>query len=134
MTHRILLGNLGDGNYGLKISTPGNDVTSTSLDNMLIDTSSSFSRVVTRGTLVFGAGGSSTQTASIPTVGTTAPLVLFRYMELYLGDTYIFPMYTDNNNGWTASATDGLITVTKNFTTSVSKYICYFVLTTPGAS
>ena len=137
MTERVYLGNLG-ASYGLKISKPGVSVGSATDSQLLLDTSSSYTRVIQMGQLVFSSGGVTTVGASIPSIGGSTPCVLFKYVEIFNGSAYVFPLYRNENNqnttttnvsnGRTATASSTSVSVTRNFSSSNTNYVYYFVL------
>lgn len=68
MVNRIILGNLGS-TYGLKVSKPGFDVTSTASQNLLFDsTNNNFLRSIVTGTLSLAAGTSASTSITLGTI------------------------------------------------------------------
>ena len=68
MVNRIILGNLGS-TYGLKVSKPGFDVTSTTSQNLLFDsTNNNFLRSIVTGTLSLAAGTSASTSITLGTI------------------------------------------------------------------
>lgn len=68
MVYRIILGNLGS-TYGLKVSKPGFDVTSTTSQNLLFDsTNNNFLRSIVTGTLSLAAGTSASTSITLGTI------------------------------------------------------------------
>lgn len=134
MPARINLGRLPNGEYGLRISKPGYDVLSTGVENLLIDSSAGLSRVLARGTLIIPAGGIQTVSASIPSIGGSAPMTIFRYLEQDAGQTFAFPLWTAANNGYSAYAGNGYVQITRNYDKSTPTYIAYFCLAQSGVA
>jgi hypothetical protein len=138
MAERIWLGHLGSGVYGLKISKPGVAVGTASDSDLLLDTSSNFARFVQMGQLIFAAGPALTVNASVPNIGGTAPVVVFKYAEISSGSIYLFPLWRNETNtqttttntlfGWNATAVSGTISVTRNYSSSTTNYVYYFML------
>jgi hypothetical protein len=141
MANRIAIGQVSSGVYGIKISKPGYDVLTAADENLLLDTNSNFSRVLQMGQLVFNAGGSITQSATLPSLGGSSPCVIFRYVEVFEGAAYAFPLYrnesnttattTNTSNGWTATAVGTSVSVTRNFSSTSTQYVYYFAIALP---
>lgn len=137
MTQRVILGQLGDGSYGLRISKPGFDALTTSAENIMIDTGSGLSRVLQAGTLTFPAGGAMSQSAALASIGGFAPYVQVRTLYIEDGVTYAFPLWSTTStagtvNGWSAASDAGQVLVTRHFSESVTTYVAYFALAQRG--
>lgn len=74
MVNRIILGNLGS-TYGLKISKPGYEVTTTNSENLLMDTNNNYFKSVITGTLSLSAGGTSTTSITLGTTYSSLMLI-----------------------------------------------------------
>lgn len=140
MVERVWLGNLGSA-YGMKISKPGVSVGGASDSDLLLDTSTGYSRVLQMGILSFPPATTQTVTATVPSIGGGTPVVTFKYGQIFEGQAYLFPMYRREDNtseytsgtgsGWNAQCNGTTITVTQNFTTTSYWYVYYFALALP---
>lgn len=114
MVARVLVGNRG-GNYGLWVSKPTYDVSSTAQSNMLFSMDGRLTQVLARGSITFPANASG-QTQSVALSGTNGvvPMAIVWYAYQANTGTMIVPFNTNVGASVTLTATTFAITMNAN--------------------
>lgn len=140
MTERVVIGQLPSTAYGIRVSKPGYSALTAATDHMMLDSDSGMSRVLQRGTITFPAGGAMSQSVSLPWIGGYAPFVVVKSLIIESGVTYAFPFHSLQDsaatvNGWTTTVSSGgTLTVTRNFSSTLTVYVAYFTLAQRGGA
>jgi hypothetical protein len=116
MTYRIILGNLGS-TYGLKVSKPGYDVTSTTSENLLFDsTNNNFLRSIVTGTLSLPAGLTASTSVTLGTM--YGSLMLMGHLTTI--STSGYDLFISYNGGYNLSLSNtGVVTFSRTSTYSL---------------
>lgn len=128
MVDRIIAGDLGGGNYGIKISKPGVDVNTAALSDLIFDSQTGYSRILQKGTLLFPGGGLLTQSVTLVNTNGSPPIAACYRLWLYLGAQYAtqFPI------GWSATTSATQLTVTRAYDDGYDYLIGYFIFADRG--